>query len=36
MNETKLIDRIKKILNKDCIVKLRKVDPRISHYEWIL
>ena len=33
MNDTEFIDRIKKVLSEDCIVKLRKVDPRISHYE---
>ena len=33
MNEKKFIDIIKNILSEDCIVKLRKVDPRISHYE---
>lgn len=33
MNETNFIDKIKNILNEDCVVKLRTVDPRISHYE---
>lgn len=33
MNETEFLEKLKNILNENCIVKLRKVDPRITHYE---